>query len=72
MTTEEHLYYIEIEKLVIAKLKQEAKKISTQPINNWAGDGYLTDIQLKKEKERRLKLKKGYTKLLEAFKILNY
>lgn len=71
MTTE-HLSYIEIKNLVISKLKQEAKILSTQPINNWAGDGYLTYAQLKKEKERRLRLKKGYRKLLEALKILKY
>ena len=72
MTTQEHLSYLKVKELVITDLKSEAKDIVNQSINNRAGDGYMTDIQLKKEIERRKKLKKGYKMLLEAFKLLKY
>ena len=72
MTTQEHLSYLKVKELVITDLKSEAKNIVNQSVNNWAGDGYMTDIQLKKEIERRKKLKKGYKMLLEAFKLLKY
>ena len=72
MTTQEQLSYLEIKKLVISNLKAEAKDIVNQSVNNWAGDGYMTDIQLKKTIEHRKKLKKGYKMLLEAFKLLKY
>ena len=72
MTTQEHLSYLKVKELVITDLKSEAKDIVNQSINNRAGDGYMTDIQLKKTIERRKKLKKGYKMLLEAFKLLKY
>lgn len=72
MTTQEHLSYLKVKELIITDLKAEAKKTTNQRVNNWVGDGYLTDIQLKKEKEQRKKVKKGYKMLLEAFKLLNY
>lgn len=72
MATEEHLSYLNIKKIVINDLKSEAISKSTQPVNNWAGDGYMTDTQLKKVIERRKKAKKGSKMLLEAFKLLNY
>ena len=72
MTTQEHLSYLDIKKIVINDLKSEAISKAKQPINNWAGDGYMTDIQLKKTMERRKKIKKGSKMLLEAFKLLNY
>ena len=72
MTTQEHLSYLKVKELVITDLKSEAKDIVNQSINNRAGDGYMTDIQLKKTIEHRKKLKKGYKMLLESFKLLNY
>lgn len=72
MTTIEYSSYLKIQKLVIANLKSEAKNIINRPVNNWTGDGYLTDIQLKKATERRKKLKRGHKMLLEAFKLLKY
>lgn len=72
MTTQEHLSYLKVKELVITDLKSEAKDIVNKPINNWYGDAYMTDIQLKKTIEHRKKLKKGYKMLLEAFKLLNY
>ena len=72
MTTKEHLSYLKIKELVIADLKSEAKDMVNQPVNNWAGDGYMTNIQLKKTIEHRKKLKKGYKMLLESFKLLKY
>ena len=72
MTTQEHLSYLKVKELVITDLKSEAKNIVNQPINNWAGDAYMTNVQLKKTMQRRKKLKKGYKMLLEAFKLLNY
>ncbi len=72
MTTQQHSSYLKVKELIITDLKSEAKDIVNQPVNNWAGDGYMTDIQLKKRIEHRKKLKKGYKMLLEAFKLLKY
>lgn len=72
MTTTEHISYLEIEKIVINKLKQEARGSVDVPVNNWAGDGYLTQAQLKASIARRKRNKKGYRMLLNAFKLLNY
>lgn len=72
MTTIEYSSYLKMQELVIANLKSEAKNIINRPVNNWIGDGYMTDIQLKKETERRKKLKRGHKMLLEAFKLLKY
>lgn len=72
MTTQEHLSYLKVKELVITDLKSEAKNIVNQPINNWVGDAYMTNVQLKKTMQRRKKLKKGYKMLLEAFKLLKY
>lgn len=70
--TQEHLSFLNIKKIVINNLKSEAKVIVNQSVNNWVGDGYMTDIQLKKRKEQRKNFKKGSKMLLEAFKLLNY
>ena len=72
MTTQEHSSYLKVKELVITDLKLEAKNTVNRPVNNWFGDAYKTDIQLKKTIEHRKKLKKGYKMLLEAFKLLKY
>ena len=72
MTTQEHLSYLKVKELVINDLKSKAKAMANQPINNWVGDAYMTNVQLKKTMQRRKKLKKSYKMLLEAFKLLNY
>jgi hypothetical protein len=74
MATQEHLSYLKVKKLVITDLKSEAKIGSTQSTHpdDWTGGRYYTNAKLKKEIERRKKLKKGYKMLLEAFKLLNY
>lgn len=56
MTTQEHLSYLKVKELVITDLKSEAKNIVNQSVNNWAGDGYMTDIQLKKTIETGWKI----------------
>ena len=63
--------YRAIKQIVIEQLKEEAKDYCNQALLQ-SGDGYLTPKQLKKAKEQRKKLKKGYKQLLESFKLLNY
>jgi len=64
--------YAQIVKLVVDGLKQEAKTISTQPINNWTGDAYYTEKQLQTIKLKRQKHRKGAKMLLEALKLMGY
>ena len=64
--------YAQIVKLVVDGLKQEAKTISTQPINNWMEDAYYTEKQLQTIKLKRQKHKKGAKMLLEALKLMGY
>lgn len=72
MTTDNDQTYIEIEKIVIAKIKNEAKGYASMRVNNWAGDAYLTNKQLQDSMKYRKRIKKGYKMLLEAFKLLKY
>lgn len=64
--------YEQIVKLVVDGLKQEAKNISTQPINNWRGDACYTEKQLQTIKLKRQKHKKGAKMLLEGLKLMGY
>lgn len=64
--------YLNIEKIVIAKLKYEAKQFILKLINNNYGDAYLSNSGLKRTINHRKRLKNGYKKLLESFKLLKY
>lgn len=64
--------YAQIVKLVVDSLKQEAKTLSTKTINNWAGDAYYTEKQLKTIILKRQKHKKGAKMLLEGLKLMGY
>jgi hypothetical protein len=64
--------YAQIVKLVIDGLKQEAKTLSTKTTNNWAGDAYYTEKELKTIILKRQKHKKGAEMLLEGLKLMGY
>jgi hypothetical protein len=44
----------------------------TKPTNNWAGDAYYTEKQLKTIILKRQKHKKGAKMLLEGLKLMGY
>lgn len=72
MYTNERYHYLEVEKIVIAKLKYEAEQFVSESIINKRGDAYLSSSELKAIINHRKRLKSGYKKLLEAFKLLKY